>query len=40
VVLKDWLTVQTDFQYIINPGASQSAPNAFVAGLRFNLTFP
>ena len=40
VVLKDWLTVQPDFQYIINPGASQSAPNAFVAGLRFNLTFP
>jgi len=39
VQVKDWLTVQPDFQYIFNPGASEKLPNAFVAGVRFNVTF-
>jgi len=39
VQVKDWLTVQPDFQYIFNPGGTESAPNALVAGVRFNVTF-
>ena len=39
VQANDWLTVQPDFQYIFNPGASQNLPNALVAGIRFNVTF-
>ena len=39
VALNDWCNVQPDFQYIFNPGASQKAPNAVVAGLRCSLTF-
>ncbi len=35
----DWLTVQPDIQYIINPGACEKQDNAFVAGLRFNVSF-
>ena len=33
-----WLTLQPDFQYIINPGG-ESAPNATVIGIRTTLTF-
>jgi len=39
VRLKDWLTLQPDVQYIFNPGASEKADNALVAGLRFNVSF-
>jgi porin len=34
-----WLTLQPDFQYIVNPGATFSARNATVIGLRSTLTF-
>jgi porin len=37
--LSDWFSLQPDFQYIINPGGIGKTPNAFVAGLRFNVTF-
>ena len=33
------LTLQPDFQYIINPGATDTAPNAAVIGIRSTLTF-
>jgi porin len=39
VQVKDWLAVQPDFQYIFNPGACESLPNALVAGIRFNVSF-
>ncbi|MEI6562290.1 MAG: carbohydrate porin [Verrucomicrobiota bacterium] len=39
VAVKEWLTVQPDFQYIFNPGGIQGAPNAVVAGLRCTLNF-
>jgi len=32
-------SLQPDFQYIINPGGVGRIPNAFVAGVRFNLSF-
>ena len=38
-VINDWLTVQPDFQYIINPGGTQRLPSAVVAGVRVTLTF-
>jgi porin len=34
-----WLTLQPDFQYIINPGATGSVRNAVVIGARSTLTF-
>lgn len=37
--LNDWFSLQPDFQYIINPGGIGKIPNAFVAGVRFNVTF-
>lgn len=37
--LSPWLTLQPDFQYIVNPGATISARNATVIGLRSTLTF-
>jgi porin len=37
--LNDHLALQPDFQYIFNPGATGTTPNAVVAGLRFILTF-
>jgi len=40
VAVKDGFSVQPDFQYIFNPGARMSAPNAVVVGLRCNLAFP
>lgn len=39
IVVKDWLSVQPDFQYIFNPGACDNATNAIVAGIRFNISF-
>jgi len=38
IIINEKLSVQPDFQYIFNPGASHKLPNAVVAGLRFNLT--
>ena len=37
--LTSWLTLQPDFQYIVNPGATFAARNATVIGLRSTLTF-
>ena len=37
--INDHLSVQPDFQYIINPGATIRQPNAVVAGIRFSLSF-
>jgi porin len=37
--LTDWLALQPDFQYIINPGGVGRIPNALVAGIRFNFSF-
>ncbi|MBV8142608.1 MAG: carbohydrate porin [Verrucomicrobia bacterium] len=31
--------IQPDFQYIFDPGAFRHLPNAFVAGVRYDLTF-
>lgn len=33
----DWLTLQPDVQYVINPGFDTSLDHAFVVGLRFEL---
>jgi porin len=37
--LTTWLTLQPDFQYIINPGGTFASRNATVIGLRSTLTF-
>jgi len=39
VTLTDWLSVQPDFQYVFNPGATDTTPNAAVVGLRLNVAF-
>jgi porin len=38
-VMTPWLNVQPDLQYIFNPGALGTEPDALVVGLRFNMTF-
>ncbi|MEI8341529.1 MAG: carbohydrate porin, partial [Verrucomicrobiota bacterium] len=38
-VVTNWLSVQPDFQYIFNPGATGRQQNAVVAGLRFTVNF-
>ena len=38
-VITNWLSVQPDFQYIFNPGATGRQQNAVVAGLRFTVNF-
>ena len=38
-ILNDRLSLQPDLQYIINPGGFTRAQNAFVAGMRVNVTF-
>ena len=35
----DWLTVQPDVQYIINPGWDPALGNALVGGVRLNFAF-
>jgi porin len=37
--INDWLTVQPDAQWVINPGADPALKNAFVIGLRFEIGF-
>ena len=37
--LTRYLTIQPDFQYIVNPGAVRPARDAIVAGMRFGLAF-
>jgi porin len=37
--LTEWLTVQPDAQWIINPGTDPTLKNAFVVGLRFEIGF-
>ena len=39
ITLNNWFSMQPDFQYIFNPGGTQKAPNAVVAGLRFVASF-
>jgi porin len=36
----DWLTLQPDVQYIVNPGSQRSLRNAVVVGLRFEVAAP
>ena len=36
--LTDWLRVQPDVQYVINPGADRSLDNALVIGIRFEFS--
>jgi porin len=37
--LRPWLAVQPDVQYVINPGTDPARRNAFVAGLRFEVSW-
>jgi len=39
VTLNDWVSIQPDLQFIMNPGATGTTRNAAVAGLRFNVAF-
>jgi len=34
-----WLSLQPDLQFVINPGANRSSPNALVLGARMAVTF-
>ncbi len=34
-----WLYVQPDFQYIANPGAEHTYPNAIVLGMSTSIAF-
>ncbi len=36
---RSWLALQPDLQYIINPGTDSSLANAWVVGLRFELSW-
>ncbi|HEY2051259.1 MAG TPA: carbohydrate porin [Caulobacteraceae bacterium] len=38
-VLKDWLSVQPDLQYVIRPHGDDRIPNALVVGVRFSATY-
>jgi porin len=38
-ILTPWLYVQSDAQFIINPGATQDLSNAFVIGGRVSIDF-
>ena len=38
-VLKDWLNIQPDLQYVIHPRGDQHISNAVVVGLRFAFTY-
>jgi porin len=34
-----WLAITPDFQYIVNPGADKHGRDAFVAGVRVQMSF-
>ena len=36
--IKENIRVQPDLQYVINPGAASGVENAFVTGIRFEIT--
>ena len=38
-VVSDWLNVQPDLQYVINPHGDRRIPNAVVLGVRFAFTY-
>ncbi|HEY2190227.1 MAG TPA: carbohydrate porin [Caldimonas sp.] len=38
-LVKPWLTVQSDLQYVVHPNTDPSLANAWVHQLRFELTF-
>lgn len=33
----EWLTLQPNFQYVVNPGLDPNLKDALAAGLRFEL---
>lgn len=35
----DWLTLQPDVQYILNPGLEPNSDHALAVGLRFELAY-
>ena len=37
--ITQWLSVQPDIQYIINPGTDKALDNALVLGTRFTINF-
>ncbi len=37
--ITDWLTLQPDIQYIVNPGFAPAFDDALVISLRFELSF-
>lgn len=37
--INDWLTIQPDIQYIVNPGVNPALANALVFGLRFEFSW-
>jgi porin len=39
VQILPWLAVQPDIQYVINPGTEPTVKNAFITGLRFEVSF-
>lgn len=40
VTVADWLTLQPDLQYVVNPSAARAVKNSLVIGLRFELAAP
>ena len=39
VQLLPWLSITPDFQYIVNPGGTDDGRDAFVAGVRVQMSF-
>lgn len=39
IQVNDWLSLQPDIQYIINPGGTGELENAFVGGVRFSISY-
>jgi porin len=38
-VVKDWLNIQPDVQYVLDPHGRARTPNALVVGLRLAFTY-
>lgn len=36
-IVTPWFAIQPNYQYIVNPGAVESVPNARILGVRFDL---